>query len=229
MTPAAPTTSPSTAAADGRDRRVAVSPPLGPPAGARRQPAPSPPGRCWPGWGVLGGSARRAAAGGAARGHQRHGADEGPGGAQVPARAGAPRGPGRRPWRPAPTSGRWQEPSGRAVPYRTMVEHVRRRRPPGRLLHDRAAAGDADLLPAPFPQTEIWAYNGIYPGPVFRQQQNGSYTVVENSNSLAAGPRHVDPPARLADPAGPRRAPGRRDLARGHRRPSRCRGSTTTA
>src|SRR4051812_9414784 len=28
--------------------------------------------------------------------------------------------------------------------------------------------GYADLLPAPFPKTQIWGYNGIYPGPTFR-------------------------------------------------------------
>ena len=45
----------------------------------------------------------------------------------------------------------------------------------------------ADLLPAPFPPTPIWGYNGIYPGPVFRQTQNGPYTVVRNSNTLQLG------------------------------------------
>ena len=44
--------------------------------------------------------------------------------------------------------------------------------------------GMADLLPAPFPATEIWGYNGIYPGPTFRQTQNGAYTVVRNTNTL---------------------------------------------
>jgi spore coat protein A len=44
--------------------------------------------------------------------------------------------------------------------------------------------GYADLLPAPFPKTEIWGYNGIYPGPTFRQKRNGAYTVVRNTNTL---------------------------------------------
>ena len=44
-----------------------------------------------------------------------------------------------------------------------------------------------DFLPAPFPRTEIWAYNGMYPGPVFRQEQNGPYTVVRNVNKLPLG------------------------------------------
>jgi spore coat protein A len=44
--------------------------------------------------------------------------------------------------------------------------------------------GKADLLPAPFPETEIWGYNGIYPGPTFRQTQHGAYTVVRNTNTL---------------------------------------------
>ena len=44
--------------------------------------------------------------------------------------------------------------------------------------------GSTDLLPAPFPQTEIWGYNGIYPGPTFTQTTNGAYTVVRNTNTL---------------------------------------------
>jgi spore coat protein A len=44
--------------------------------------------------------------------------------------------------------------------------------------------GKAPLLPAPFPQTEIWGYNGQYPGPTFRQTQGGAYTVVRNTNEL---------------------------------------------
>jgi FtsP/CotA-like multicopper oxidase with cupredoxin domain len=44
--------------------------------------------------------------------------------------------------------------------------------------------GTAQLLPAPFPKTEIWGYNGIYPGPTFRQTRKGAYTVVRNTNSL---------------------------------------------
>jgi spore coat protein A len=46
--------------------------------------------------------------------------------------------------------------------------------------------GYADLLPAPFPKTEIWGYNGIYPGPTFRQTQGGNYTVVSQTNTLPA-------------------------------------------
>ncbi len=74
----------------------------------------------------------------------------------------------------------------------------------------------ADLLPAPFPRTEIWGYDGMYPGPLFRQQQNGPYIVVENEQPARPGAPDLDPPARLADPAGPRRAPGRRDLPGGN-------------
>jgi spore coat protein A len=44
--------------------------------------------------------------------------------------------------------------------------------------------GKAQLLPAPFPETEIWGYNGKYPGPTFRQTQGGAYTVVHNTNEL---------------------------------------------
>jgi spore coat protein A, manganese oxidase len=44
--------------------------------------------------------------------------------------------------------------------------------------------GSTDFLPAPFPRTEIWGYNGIYPGPLFRQTQNGAYTVVSQTNTL---------------------------------------------
>jgi spore coat protein A len=46
--------------------------------------------------------------------------------------------------------------------------------------------GYTDLLPAPFPKTQIWGYNGIYPGPTFRQTQNGHYTVVSQTNTLPA-------------------------------------------
>jgi FtsP/CotA-like multicopper oxidase with cupredoxin domain len=46
--------------------------------------------------------------------------------------------------------------------------------------------GYADLLPTPFPKTQIWGYNGIYPGPTFRQTQHGAYTVVRNTNTLPA-------------------------------------------
>jgi FtsP/CotA-like multicopper oxidase with cupredoxin domain len=44
--------------------------------------------------------------------------------------------------------------------------------------------GYAQLLPEPFPETEIWGYNGIYPGPTFRQTQHGAYTVVRQKNTL---------------------------------------------
>lgn len=43
------------------------------------------------------------------------------------------------------------------------------------------------ILPAPYPATEIWAYNGIFPGPTIRQQRDGALTVVRNKNSLPAG------------------------------------------
>lgn len=43
------------------------------------------------------------------------------------------------------------------------------------------------ILPAPFPATEIWAYNGTVPGPTIRQTRNGPLTVVRNKNSLPAG------------------------------------------
>ncbi len=80
-----------------------------------------------------------------------------------------------------------QNPDGRAHPYQTVSETF------DGVAHDvdyyqvEQRKAYTDLLPAPFPQTEIWAYNGIYPGPVFRQTQNGNYTVVENTNSLALG------------------------------------------
>jgi FtsP/CotA-like multicopper oxidase with cupredoxin domain len=47
--------------------------------------------------------------------------------------------------------------------------------------------GYVDLLPAPFPKTEVWGYNGTYPGPTFRQTQDGPITVVHNYNLLPAG------------------------------------------
>jgi FtsP/CotA-like multicopper oxidase with cupredoxin domain len=43
------------------------------------------------------------------------------------------------------------------------------------------------ILPAPFPATEVWAYNGIVPGPTIRQQRGGALTFVRNKNSLPAG------------------------------------------
>lgn len=38
------------------------------------------------------------------------------------------------------------------------------------------------ILPPPFPATEVWAYNGIVPGPTIRQTRNGPLTVVRNLN-----------------------------------------------
>jgi hypothetical protein len=43
------------------------------------------------------------------------------------------------------------------------------------------------ILPAPYPATEIWSYNGTVPGPTIRQTRNGPLTVVRNKNSLPAG------------------------------------------
>ena len=43
------------------------------------------------------------------------------------------------------------------------------------------------ILPAPFPATEVWGYNGTYPGPTIKQTRNGPLTVVRNKNSLPAG------------------------------------------
>ena len=37
------------------------------------------------------------------------------------------------------------------------------------------------------PQTEIWGYNGIYPGPTIRQMGGGPITHVRNTNSLPGG------------------------------------------
>ena len=43
------------------------------------------------------------------------------------------------------------------------------------------------ILPETFPATEIWGYNGIFPGPTIKQQRNGARVVVRNKNSLPAG------------------------------------------
>ena len=43
------------------------------------------------------------------------------------------------------------------------------------------------ILPENFPATEIWAYNGMFPGPTIRQTRNGPLTIVRNKNSLPAG------------------------------------------
>ena len=73
--------------------------------------------------------------------------------------------------------------------------------------------GALDILPAPFPRTEIWGYNGVYPGPTLKQVENEPGPVRRQDHQYAAEPdEHA--PARLADPAGARRAPGRPDLAR---------------
>jgi spore coat protein A len=40
------------------------------------------------------------------------------------------------------------------------------------------------ILPAPFPETEIWGYNGMVPGPTIRQTRAGRLTVVRNTNAL---------------------------------------------
>ncbi len=45
--------------------------------------------------------------------------------------------------------------------------------------------GLTDLLPAPFPKTEIWGYNGVYPGPTLKQVENDPVpTVVKMTNTL---------------------------------------------
>jgi spore coat protein A, manganese oxidase len=45
----------------------------------------------------------------------------------------------------------------------------------------------AQILPPPFPPTEVWAYNGVVPGPTIRQTRGGNRTVVTARNSLPAG------------------------------------------
>ena len=45
----------------------------------------------------------------------------------------------------------------------------------------------AQILPVPFPATEIWGYNGTLPGPTIKQQRYGALTEVRNKNSLPAG------------------------------------------
>ena len=45
--------------------------------------------------------------------------------------------------------------------------------------------GSTDLLPAPFPRTEVWGYNGIYPGPTIKQVENDPVPmVVKMTNTL---------------------------------------------
>ena len=43
------------------------------------------------------------------------------------------------------------------------------------------------ILPAPFPKTQIYSYNGIVPGPTIVQYRNGKKTQVKNYNGLPAG------------------------------------------
>jgi spore coat protein A, manganese oxidase len=40
------------------------------------------------------------------------------------------------------------------------------------------------ILPPPYPATEVWGYNGMVPGPTIRQHRHGNRTVVRNKNSL---------------------------------------------
>lgn len=40
------------------------------------------------------------------------------------------------------------------------------------------------ILPAPFPETGIWGYNGMVPGPTIRQTRGGSRTELNQRNSL---------------------------------------------
>lgn len=45
----------------------------------------------------------------------------------------------------------------------------------------------AQILPPPFPATEVYAYNGIVPGPTIRQRRGGNRTAVTARNSLPPG------------------------------------------
>jgi FtsP/CotA-like multicopper oxidase with cupredoxin domain len=69
-------------------------------------------------------------------------------------------------------------------PVRTATEMVLGKRATVKYYDVTQKVGSADLLPSPFPRTEIWGYNGIYPGPLFRQTENGAYTVVSQTNEL---------------------------------------------
>src|SRR5215213_10620740 len=69
-------------------------------------------------------------------------------------------------------------------PVRTVTETVLGRSATVKYYDVSQQVGSADLLPSPFPRTEIWGYNGIYPGPLFRQTENGAYTVVSQTNEL---------------------------------------------
>jgi len=71
-----------------------------------------------------------------------------------------------------------------AKPYKTVTEKVLGKNATVKYYKIDTKVGYADLLPDSFPKTQIWGYNGIYPGPTFRQAQHGAYTVVENTNSL---------------------------------------------
>jgi FtsP/CotA-like multicopper oxidase with cupredoxin domain len=73
-----------------------------------------------------------------------------------------------------------------AEPTKTVSEKVMGRDATVHYYDVEQKVGYADLLPAPFPATQIWGYNGIYPGPTYRQTQNGAYTVVRNTNTLPA-------------------------------------------
>jgi spore coat protein A len=69
-------------------------------------------------------------------------------------------------------------------PVRTVTETVLGKPATVKYYDVTQRIGSADLLPSPFPRTEIWGYNGIYPGPLFRQTENGAYTVVSQTNEL---------------------------------------------
>jgi spore coat protein A, manganese oxidase len=73
-----------------------------------------------------------------------------------------------------------------ARPSKTVTETVMGRSATVKYYDIETKIGSADLLPWPFPRTQIWGYNGVYPGPTFRQRRNGAYTVVRNTNSLPA-------------------------------------------
>ena len=69
-------------------------------------------------------------------------------------------------------------------PVRTVTETVLGKSATVNYYDVTQKVGSADLLPSPFPRTEIWSYNGIYPGPLFRQTENGAYTDVSHTNEL---------------------------------------------
>jgi FtsP/CotA-like multicopper oxidase with cupredoxin domain len=43
------------------------------------------------------------------------------------------------------------------------------------------------ILPAPFPKTTLWTFEGSFPGPTIRQQRGGPLTFVDNTNHLPKG------------------------------------------